>query len=129
MTGNEFRFIGRCYGNPRRHLSYGEDGKRDKYKTYFTLVGKTSSDRTTFTPIVSSYKMSDLAYELCRNGNKVAVSGEVFTIERNNYKTGLIDVHIFFLATDIMLLEKVKRKELNEQSVADVISSMPIEER
>jgi len=120
---NLFRMIGVCYGNPVRKLY-----KLNKYHCYFTLVVDSfKGDKKNFIPMVAAYDVSEKAYALCRNGNEVAVKGEVITTEINNYQTGLIDVRIHFVATDIMLINKVNRKKLDDKKVADLISSMPID--
>lgn len=121
--GNEFRLIGICYGNPRRKFV-----KKDTYRTYFTLVTDGLKENTkSFVPIVAPSSLAELAHALCRNGNTVAVKGVISSYDSQNYLTGLIDVRIYFVATDIMLINKVERTELNDKTVADLIAKMPID--
>lgn len=121
---NEFRYIGICYGNPKRTMY------KNKYRVYFTLCVDTHcTDKKSFIPLVATNSVAEKALQLCRNGNKVAVIGETITAETHNYQTGLIDVHVHLYVTDIMLVEKVEQKKLDQQSVAEIISSMPIERK
>lgn len=120
---NVFRVIGTCYGNPRRRLVGMET-----YRTYFTIVTNgINGEKRSFIPVVAAKDQAEKASVLCRNGNMVCVTGVIFTTEINNDRTGLVDIRVHFIATDIMIIKKAVRTELNDKTVATVISSMPID--
>ena len=122
---NHFRFIGICYGNPKRRLY-----DANKYRTYFTLaVDSIKGQKKNFVPFVATGDNAEKAHALCRSGNKVAVIGEVITTEVNNFQTGQVDIKVHFMVTEIMMIHKAERTLLNETTVSEVIGSMPIEHK
>ena len=120
---NEFRCIGRVYGDPRLKSI---DSQR--FRTYFTLVIDSSlGEKKNFLPIVAPSHLSEKAKNFCRNGNLVALIGEMITKETYCPENSSVDVHVSFVATDIQLIEKVNRKQITDNDFTDVLKSIPLE--
>lgn len=120
---NEFRLLGRCYGEPKfKSISGG------RFRTYFTIVVDTSlGEKKSFLPVMAPSHIGEKAQVFCRNGNLVAVIGEFITKETYCPENSNIDVHVSFVATDIQLIEKCSRFGITDDLFVNTIKSMPLE--
>ena len=121
---NEFRLIGSCYSDAHK-ISIA----KDRYKTTFTIaVDSVAQKKKHFIPVVAPSYLAEKAFQFCRNGNLIAVIGELMTNEVTDRSTGFININVYFVATDIALIEKVERTALRDKLFVDDVNKMPIEE-
>jgi len=122
---NEFRLIGVCYGNARKEIIATKNGKR----TAFTLITKSTANKTkkVYVPMLAYGKLSDKAAAICRNGNYVAVTGEIASKEFFDRQQGVSYIRLFFLVSDISLLIKATRKAINEKEYRNLIELFDLE--
>ena len=72
-------------------------------------------------------KLSDKAAAICRNGNYVAVTGEIASKEFFDRQQGVSYIRLFFLVSDISLLIKATRKAINEEEYRNLIELFDLE--
>ena len=115
MVNNEFRFIGVVVGESKvTTLGNGA------YVINFVM--KISNLKTyTYVPIATYGKTAIVASQVCSNGNLISVSGKVMSKDYFNTELGSSQIRIMFIAKEIMLLSKVKRKTIAEKSYSELI--------
>ena len=127
---NEFRFMGRCYGDARKVITTNSTQDNPRYYTNIVLVVKSHRVKRepNYIPITATGDLAEKASLQCRNGNKVAICGEIITHNTVDYSTGEMTVRTFFLANDIMLIEKAKRVKLSTKKIVDLVETASIDE-
>lgn len=126
---NEFRFLGRCYGDAQKIMTSDSNAKKQRYYTNIVLVvkSKVAKKKLSYIPITASGKLAERAYLLCRNANKVAITGEIITHNIVDYNTGEMSVRTYFIANDIMLIEKPVRAKLNTKRFVSLVETASID--
>lgn len=128
---NNFKFIGKCYGDARKTLTTATQyAQEKKYYTTITLVVKCSSrpKKNNYIPITAYGELSEKASLLCRNGNKVAIEGEIMSKEFLDKDTGVIRVQTVYIAQDIMLIEKPLRQKVSNKVFTELVELASIDE-
>ena len=127
---NEFRFLGRCYGDSMKVLTANSTAEKTRYYTNIVLVvkSKVAKGKLNYIPITASGKLAEKAYLVCRNGNKVGITGEIITHNIVDYNTGEMRVRTYFIANDIVLIEKVKRAKTDGKHFIHLVETASIDE-
>ncbi len=120
LAKNSFNFIGLCYGNAK--VIYTKGSK--KIGTVTLVIGDSYNHlNKNYIPIVAYGANVDLILNRCRNGNVVAVAGEVKSKNTFDRETGDVTVQIFFFVQEIMLIRKAKQKELTDAEINTIIAN------
>jgi len=122
---NEFRFIGLCYGDAKAEVINTEK----RHRTTFTIVSKSSANKNkkVYIPMLAYGHLATRAAILCRNGNLVAVNGELTSQEFFNRNEGTSQIQIYFLVSDIMLITKPYKKHLQEKDYQNIVELFDLE--
>ena len=109
-VANYFKVIGTVYGDAEK-IPIKKENARNKYYTHFTVVvhGDSKEWKKNYIPFIACGTLAEKAFHLCRNGNKVAVKGEVLTNEFFDRNSGEFKVEIVFLAKEVMLIVKTRK--------------------
>ena len=125
---NNFIFIGICYRDARKVLLKADN---NAYYTDFTLVVRsevTKSKKNNYITIRAIGELAEKASVLCRNGNKVAVNGEIITTELINRNTAEMKIRITFVAREILLISKPKRYLIGSDKYTKVVELASVAE-
>lgn len=127
---NEFRFIGKCYGDSTKVLTKDSKNGIKRYYTKITLVVKSriNNKKNNYIPITANGELAEKANLLCRNCNVVAIVGEIVTRELFDRNTGEVKIQTHFIANDIMLITKPTKKIINLKQYSDLVELASIEE-
>jgi len=118
---NSFRFIGEVISkscNP-----YKTDNGMN---VCMFLLSISNRGTNTIIPIFAIKGKAELASQFCINGNIVAVNGYITSKEIPNGDT--TQLRVMFLATDILLLGKSKKRNIDERKFSDLIGLYSLEE-
>ena len=118
-TINNFTLMGICYGNPK---VYTKDG--NTYATNVIVVEELNNK--SYVPIIAKNDNACLIKELCRNGNKVVVTGNIYTKEKFDRSTGTSYVRVFFSIYDVMVVGKAKTKKISEKRIEELIDGFEL---
>ena len=125
---NDFIFIGVCYRDAKKVLLKTD---KNSYYTDFTLVVSseiTKSKKNNYITIRAIGDLAEKASILCRNGNKVAVNGEIITSELINRNTAEMRIRITFVAREILLISKPKRYMVGSDKYKKVVELASVAE-
>ena len=127
---NEFRFLGRCYGDAKKILTADSTEEKPRYYTNVVLVvkSKVAKGKLNYIPITASGKLAEKCSLICRNGCKVGITGEIITHNIVDYQTGEMRVRTYFIANDITLIERPLRKKINTKHFIDLVETASIDE-
>lgn len=116
---NEFRLIGVCYGNAVNEVI---PTKKDK-RVSFTLRTKSNADKTkkVYVPMLAYGKVANKAAIMCRNGNCLAVKGEIVSRSFFNRNEGTTHIRLYFIVTEILLLVKPRFSKIDEKKFRDIV--------
>ncbi len=122
---NEFRFIGLCYGDAKAEIIDTEK----RHRTTFTLVSKSSANKNkkVYIPMLAYGYLASRAAIFCRNGNLVAVNGEITSTEFFNRIEGSSQIQLYFLVSEIMLITKPYKKQLTDKDYQTIIELYDLE--
>ena len=111
---NSFRFIGEV-------ISESCNPYRTNNGMNICMFLLSISNRTTNTiiPIYAIKGKAELASQFCVSGNIVAVNGYITSKEIPNGDA--TQLRIMFLATDILLLGKTRKRRIDERKFSDLI--------
>lgn len=125
---NQFRFCGTVYKNAQKHII--ENTSPTRYYTTFTLIVRSNvtGKKNNYIPLQASGDLCEKASLLCRNGNVVAVEGEIVSREWISRKTGVTSVQLTFLVNDIMLIKKPVKTELSFKKFSQTLETASIDE-
>lgn len=122
-SNNEFRFIGTVYGNPDL-----EQFDEKNYRVWFTLAIKSSiGKKTNYVRLLAPSNLWEKTYYFCRNGNTIAVYGEVVSKEITDKRTGNITTSLTFVVSDVFLIRKCSRTNVSTKKFEAIVNSMPLE--
>lgn len=108
---NSFHFIGVCYGDSRVKKS------KNGVATARFILSVGEGD---YIPIVAKGLEAERTTYLCRNGNKIAVSGIVMTKHKVNVKTGLLEIKIWFVCSSIHLISMPRKRILSDKKLKKI---------
>lgn len=115
---NQFRYIGVVYGDA---LKTQVKNQKDRFKTKFTLVVNSSDGKKNYFPITCYGDNAEKAALICRNGTRVAVIGEVKSLEFIDRQEGDIKIQIYFLATEVMKISRPEKKTISKKRYRDLV--------
>lgn len=115
---NQFRFIGRCYGD-----AYLTRTKADNLRVQFMLIVRDDFNKKNinYIPCMCYRDIAQQATAFCRDNNVVAVEGQVCSTEVFDKKKGISYMKVVFIVTSIMLITKSYKKWLSEKTFTDIV--------
>ena len=118
MIRNQFKFIGRCYGD-----AYLTRTKAGNLRVQFMLIVRDVFDKKNrnYIPCMCYKEIAQQATMFCRDNNVVAVEGQVCSTEYFDKQKGTSYHKVVFIVTSIMLVTKVTKKRLSEAKFTDIV--------
>jgi len=124
ISYNKFCFIGVVYSDSKTTIT-----KNNTKVCKFTLTIKDdySKTKTNYVPLVAYKSIADKCELLCKNGNIVAVEGEISTKEDFNNTTGQTEIRMFFIVSDIMTIQRLNRTKITDKKFNDLIKTYTLD--
>ena len=115
---NQFKFIGRCYGD-----AYLTRTKEGNLRVQFMLIVGDDFKKKDFNyiPCMCYREIAEQATLFCRDNNVIAVEGQVCSTEVFDKKKGVSYMKVVFIVTTIMLITRATKKWLSERKFTDIV--------
>ena len=120
IKNSNFRVIGVVYSNPKYF------NKSGSMCASVTLAIK-NNDKTKYLPITAYQENADVLVRLGRNGNLVAISGYLDSVEYFDKKTGVSTIRVYFVMEDMMVIEKMKPTRVTDKRIENLIKTFNLE--